>query len=317
MHNKVLGVFLIFVTIPLVMLSIISLGTGKLSTATYYKNLFKKADAYKLAIQALPKSETTKNDDIIAQISNDMTPVWLEQTITKNLDQFDAYFNGRTTAIDPSIDITAFKGDLTATLPAEFKSVVPDVISFTTYNDYLNQTEKLVSENSGLIQTEDQSNSEQIQQQLESTRKTQQQFFTSLSSAKQGYHFVIILKYVLYVLTILMLLTIVLAARHWYPAILRWAGQTLLISGVATLGFFFAIQKIALGFNLIDKTSLSDSLKQILKPLYNNIFQDITFGVEKIALIVALIGLLFIIASYILPFFSPEAKKVTPVSANS
>lgn len=305
MHNKCLGIFLVVVTVPLIMASIISLGTGKLTTAKYYKELFKKSDAYNLTIKALPKSDNTNKEDIMAAIYTNMTPAWLEQTITQNFDQFDAYFNGKSMAIDPSIDITAFKSDLTTNLPEGIQKIVPNVISFSTYSTYLNQAQKTITQNMNPSLTANQENLSAIQKQFDSTSNSQQQFFKNMDSAKKGYHLANIFRYVLYALTILMLIVISLAARHWYPAIFRWTGQTLLIGGLLTLGLFFAFKEILLNFNVIAKFNFSIEVKNIVTPLYNNIFTDFTFSIAKISLLVAIIGLIFLITSYILAHFIP------------
>lgn len=308
MHNKCLGVFLVFITIPLIILAIINLGVGKLTTAKYYEDLFKKTNSYNTSIQTFKK--TPAENDFLKALQTNISAAWLQTNLTQNLDQFDAYFNGNSNAVDPSIDIRPFKKDLTAGLPVEVKTLVPDIISFKTYTDYLTQTQKIMSQGTALGLGLDPSNSSQIKQQISSTQDNEQKLLSNFASAKRGYALMLIFRYVIFGLAILMLAVIALAARHWYPAIFRWTGQTLLISGVLSFILFFFTDKILVGLNLMNKIDLSNELKQIITPIYNSVLQDVASGIEKISLIIAGIGLIFLIVSYILPIFAPEAKKV-------
>lgn len=318
MQNKYLGVFLVAVTIPFIIIAIFLLGTNKLSTSKYYEDLFKKSDAYNLAIQALPKTNISHSEansnNIWTVISNKITTPWLEKNISANLDQFDAYFNGHSSAIDPSVDISLFKNDLTTDLPKEFKGMVPDTISFSTYNDYLSQAKSYLLKNSSGDTKIDQDNLTQINQQIDSTRSSQQQFLQNTSSIKTGYHLFKTISYVAYVLAILMLIVIILASRHWVPAIFRWAGQTLLIGGLLSLIIAFFGQKILINFDFISKLNMDDKIKQVFTPLYHNVLADITSSIGCFSLIVALIGLVFVIFSYILPKFisKQELPSITP-----
>lgn len=312
MHNKCLGVFLVFSAIPLVILSIFILSTGKITTTKYYKELFRKSNSYQLALNALPKTEekSSEKTNILSLISANATPVWLETTITENLDQFDTYINHHATTLDPKINISSFKDDFSAQLPAEMQEMVPDVISFGTYTDYLNNANQLIT---NALKSTPGLNPEEItniNKQINDTKRTQQQFTQNANSIRTGFFYGKIISYIIFALTLLMLLIIALAARHFVPAIFRWTGQTLFISGLLSLFTAFLAQYIIKNFNFLSSLKISPQTKQLITPLYNNILNDIFSLAIKISFLVAIIGLVSIIFSYILPAIFPQKFKL-------
>lgn len=314
MHNKCLGVFLVFITIPLVVLSIFILSAGKITTAKYYKEIFTKSNSYELAIKALPKKENDakESENMISLISANATPAWLETTITKNLDQFDAYINNRATTLNPSIDITNFKDDFSSQLPTEMQEIIPNIISFETYTEYLNNANQLITNVLKSSPGAGQDEIAQINKQISSTKQTQQQFIQNSNSIKTGFFYGKIISYVIFTLTLLMLIVIALAARHYIPAIFRWTGQTLLIGGLLSVITAFLAQYIVKNFNFITKLEISNETKNLITPLYNNISNDITSTAIKISFLVLAIGLVFVIFSYILPMLMPKTVKQIP-----
>lgn len=314
MQNKCLGVFLVFSAIPLVMLSIFILGTSKITTTQYYKELFKKSNAYELAIKALPKTEdkTKENENMISLISANATPMWLETTITKNLDQFDAYINNRATALDPSIDISSFKDDFSSQLPTEMQEIIPDVISFSTYTNYLNNANQLITNTLKSAPGAGQDEIAGIDKQMSDIKNTEQKFNQNANSVKIGLHYGKIISYIIFTLTLLMLIVIALAARHYVPAIFRWTGQTLFISGLLTLIMALLAQYITKNYNFLSSLKISAEVKQLITPLYNNILTDITSTTIKISFLVTVIGLISVITSYILSAFIHQKPQPTP-----
>ena len=311
MHNKCLGVFIVFITIPLVVLSIFILSAGKLTTTKYYKELFKKSNAYELTINALPKADdkATEDGNIISLISANATPAWLETTITENLDQFDAYINHRATTLDPKINISSFKDDFSSQLPAEMQEMVPDVISFGTYTDYLNNANQLIT---NALKSTPGLNPEEItniDKQINDTKRTEQQFTQNANSIRKSFSYGKIISYIIFALTLLMLLIIALAARHYVPAIFRWTGQTLFIGGLLSLIAAFLAQYIVKSFNFISSLEISPEIKQLITPLYNNTLTDLTSTSIKISFLIAAIGLVFVIFSYILSAIMPQKLK--------
>jgi len=314
LQNKCLGVFLVLTAIPLVMLSIFVLGTGKITSIKYYKELFKKSNSYELAIRALPKTEekTSENGNVISIISTKATPTWLETNITKNLDQFDAYINNRSNTLDPSIDIGIFKNDFASQLPTEMQEIVPSTISFSTYTEYLNNANQLITNTIKSIPGSNQDNIIEINKQIDSTKHTQQQFTQNANSIKTGFFYAKIISYIIFALTLLMLLIIAIAARHYVPAIFRWTGQTLFISGLLTLIMTLLTQYIVKNYNFLAPLKISAEIKQLITPLYNNVLNDITTATIKISFLVTIIGLISVIFSYILPMMMP--KLIKPIS---
>lgn len=296
------------------MLSIFVLGTGKITSIKYYKELFKKSNSYELAIKALPKTEekTSENGNVISIISTKATPTWLETNITKNLDHFDAYINNRATTLDPNIDISIFKNDLASQLPTEMQEIVPSTISFSTYTEYLNNANQLITNTIKSIPGSNQDNIIEINKQIDSTKHTQQQFTQNANSIKTGFFYAKIISYIIFALTLLMLLIIAIAARHYVPAIFRWTGQTLFISGFLSIIIALLAQYIVKNYNFLATLKISTEIKQLITPLYNNIFNDITSATVKISFLVTIIGLISVIFSYILPMMMP--KLIKPIS---
>lgn len=295
------------------MLSIFILGTGKITTTKYYKELFKKSNSYELAIKALPKTEdkTTENENMISLISANATPAWIETTITKNLDQFDAYINNRATTLDPNIDISSFKDDFSSQLPTEMQEIMPDMISFSTYTNYLNNANQLVTNALKSAPGASQDEMASIDKQMNDIKNTEQKFNQNANSVKIGFRYGKIISYIIFALTLLMLLVIALAARHFVPAIFRWTGQTLFISGLLTLIMALLTQYIAKNYNFLSSLKISAETKQLITPLYNNVLNDITTTTIKISFLITVIGLIFVIFSYILPILMPKTVKTT------
>ena len=316
LRNKYLGVFLVLVTIPLIFLSILVLSSNKLATGKYYKALFQKSDSYELVIKALPKTEgAVSNGNIFTLISTNATPAWVEKTINQNLDQIEAYINQQTPTLDPSIDISSFKDKVTAELPTEIQEIVPNIISFSTYAEYLANAKQLLSEASNTTSGVNQTNITDIDQQTNNTKQTQQQFTQNTGLVKTGLHYGQIISYIIFALTLLMLLMIILATRHSISAIFHWTGWTLLVGGLSSFGLAFLIKYVTKNYDLLAQFHLSTETKQLLIPIYNNISTDIASTITKISFLVAVIGLIAIITSYILPKFISPKGEPTPLPA--
>lgn len=315
MQNKCLGVFLVFITIPLVILSIFLLGSTKLTSPKYYKDLFKKSNSYTLAIKALPKGDSANPEtgDILTAISTNATSEWLEKNISTNLDQFDAFLNNRSAKLDPSIDISIFKDELASNLPTEFQEMIPNTFSFTTYNEYLKNATDLFSSASKSTPGTSEVDMNSLKKQLQSAKNAQEKFNQNSKSIKTGYRRGKIITFVIYALTILLLAVIATAARHYIPAIFRWTGQTLFIGGLFSLITAFLIQYFAKNYDLIASFKLTIETHQLIVPIYRNLTNDITTKIIWISFLIAGIGLISVIVSYILVPFSPLPPKPNPV----
>lgn len=315
MHNKCLGIFLVFITIPLVIVSIIQLGSWKLIKPSYYKDLLKKSNSYTALVKAIPKPENQETGNIFAVIQANMTPAWLEQNVEKNLTQLDRFINNKNKTLDLSLDITPFREQLVTNAPGEAKEMVPNELSLQSYSKLLSDTSNLMKNTSASDPSISQSDMDQIQAQVVSTEKLNAQLDQNSKQIKQGFSRVKIVGYIVFGITLLMLFFIGLAARHWLPAIFRWIGVTLFIPGILTMGISFIVKNLAIRFNPIGSLKASAEIKQVLSPLYQNLISDMTSRIGIIALVVAIIGIISLILSYILPKFIPEPQRPSPQSA--
>lgn len=299
----------------MVMLSILLLGSQKLITTKYYKELLTKSNSYELVLKAIPKNTDTSGEggDIILAITEKITPVYLEKTVASNLDQFDAFLNNRAKSFDPSIDISSFKDEITSQFPTEVREMVPNILSFSSYTEFWNNIGQLTSSTLKSSPGVGQNDVANINQQIDSVKNAQQQFNKNVNSVKKGYFYSKIIVYVFFALTLLTLLMIILAARHSIPAIFRWTGQTLFWSGLLSLIMAFLAQYIVKNYNFLSSMNLTKEVTQLVTPLYKNVITDISSSLIKISFLVAVIGLIFVIVSYILPMYIPEKAKSFPM----
>lgn len=315
MRNRCLGIFLVFITIPLVMLSIIQLGSWKLIQPSYYKELLKKSNSYAAIVKAVPPAKNQDSGNILAVIQDNLTPTWLAANVEKNLDQLDLFLYEKKENLDISIDITPFHESIIAGAPSEIQDMIPKELSLTTYSKFLSDMNNLMKNTVIDDQSVNKSNSSELQKQITSTQNLSKQFDQNSKQIKRGLFMAKTVAYIVFGLAILMLFFIALISRHWLPAIFRWLGSTLFISGGLTMGISFLIQSLAIRFSPINGLKTTVEIKQVLVPLYQNIVSNLSSSAGIISLIVTISGLILLIISYILPKFIPEPPRPNPAPA--
>lgn len=309
MNNKCLGVFLVVITIPLVMLSIIQLSSVVFLKSKFYKELFQKSKTYEAVVNAMPKSPN--NGDLIGIIQNKMTPDWLQSNVENNLDALFLFVGKDAKRMDLSIDIKPFRDDIAAGLPAEAQKYVPETLSVETYNQFLSQTQGLMDQVSTIAAESGSDVDKQIAEQKKASNNFNQTFENNANSIKKGFTYLKIAIYIVYALTLIMLLIIILVSRHYIPAIFRWTGATIFISGLLTFTLSLVLSKIVLGLNLIDRFKLGPEIKAIINPLFNNATANFAMNLGRVSLAVVIFSAVMIIFSYVLAAFVKPAP-VTP-----
>ncbi len=139
MQNKCLGVFLIFLAIPLMVLSILELVfITNFTSSLFYKTLLTKSNSYSYAEKLLQQSNIEQGT-FIADMAQNINASWLKQNTEKTLDEFFKFLNGKTNSKDISIDLTMLKKNLTPTtsLPADAIATIPDKLTFDSYEKFL------------------------------------------------------------------------------------------------------------------------------------------------------------------------------------
>lgn len=309
MRNKCLGVFLVFITVPLVMVSILQLANGNFLRSSFYKEFLTKNKIYDKVVLILPKDSSS--DNIITAFSASISAPWLKTNIEYNLDAGFNFLNKKTPTFDFSVDATIVKNNPDLNIPASIINVLPDTLSMTSYNSFLQNTKDIATKNTTTTSPEE------VDKQIADFTSYQAKFTQNTKNAQTAFYYFKIGMWVVYGLTILMLLIIALAARRYWPAILRWTGFSLFIPGVILLGTSFAFPKIFINLlHPINNLKLEPPTKDLLTTIYNGLINVTSFNTGRISLLVTLIGLFIVITSYVLPLIlktppmpKPEPKK--------
>ena len=313
MQNKCLGVFLVVLVIPLVILSIVFFSTRGLLKSPFYKNILQKTGSYNKVSQSVVQS-TLKNqnqtDDITNTILQNADANWYQANFEKNLDEFFLYVNGQKSEGNFSLDLQSLgiKNSLAknSEIPPEAIQLIPDQLTFSSYLQFMTDLKKIYTQNAGLavsseiVQKDLENINRQIQQGTELQKRTEQ----NLANIKNIFYYTKLGVYIVYGLTLLILILIGIAARHYAPAIFRWVGEALVIpSFVISLILFFSQRLLLVTLNPLNTIKLSAETKQLLMPIYSAVISTLYNDVLKTIFVVGLIGLFLVIISYLLPKF--------------
>ncbi len=111
----------------------------------------------------------------------------------------------------------------------------------------------------------------------------------------------------------LLLIIIALIARRYPPAIFRWVGDAIFIpAGLLTLAAFLSQNILTKFFDPFRMLKLTIETQNFLLPLYKTLLSHIFSDIIKVSFIITLIGLSFIIFSYILPLFMKKETQNVP-----
>lgn len=318
MQNKCLGVFLIFLAIPLVILSILELVfITNFTSSLFYKNLLLKSNSYSQAEKLLQQSNVEQGS-FLSDMAESINASWLKQNTENTLDEFFKFLNGKTTSQNISIDLTAFKKNLTPTpdLPADAITMIPDKLTFNSYKKFLEDLKSdLETQSQGQAALVSQDIAD-INNQIKEADNLSKQFDNNLSTIKRSFFFTKVMAYIIFGLTLLILIIIALISRSFPPAIFRWVGDALFIpAGFLTLVAFAFQNILTRSLDPLRMLKLTIETRNFLLPLYKTLLSHIFSDIIKISFIIALIGLSFIIFSYILPLFiKRETQNVPRVS---
>lgn len=306
MRNKVLGVFLVIITVPFIILSIFTMAFSSLKNPLFYKQVFQKYDVYNsatLAIRSLPAATDNKNfwSAVIPQITSD----WLRENTVTNLDNFNLYLTEKNANFDFYLNIAPFKDDIIKNMPTGLNPTdIPDKLTFSNYGDILN---KLQETQSTLTQQASNS-SNQIENQININNDLQKQFSSNSSNIKTGFRLFNIYSYILYAIAVLLLALIGIAARRNLKSMFRWLAATLLISnGLVFIPAFF-VKKCGVTYINISSDKLTPQTSNFLQILTKAMASELAYKIVFICLIIGGVGLLFLLVSFFVPG-SKKAKK--------
>ena len=313
MQNKCLGVFLVVLAFPLVILSIFFISTNSLFKSSFYKNIFRSTDSYnktsQIVSQSINKTNTQSGDFTIAIFQN-ADGAWYKTNVENNLDEFFLYVNNKKPQANFNIDLKplGLKTILSknSDLPKDAVNLIPDQLTFASYIQFMTDLKRIYSQNTdpSIASETVKKDLENIDTQIDQGKNLENKTNQNLSNIKNGFHYARIGIYIVYGLTILILVLIGVAARHYAPAIFRWVGEALVIpSAFIALISYFAAHLFTTTLNPISTAKFTIELKQLLSPIYISVVSVLSNDIMRISFIVGFVGLIFIIFSYILPKF--------------
>jgi len=319
LQNKCLGVFLVVLAFPLVILSIFFISTNNLFKSSFYKNIFRSTDSYNKTSQIVSQSidkTSTQPGDFTVEIFQNADGTWYKTSIENNLDEFFLYANNKKTQANFSIDLKplGLKTILSknSDLPADAVKLIPDQLTFASYVQFMTDLRRIYSQNldPATMPETVKKDLENIDAQIKQGKDLENKTNQNLLNIKKGFKYARIGIYIVYGLTILILVLIGVAARKYSPAIFRWAGEALVIpSAFVAIISYFAVRLLTTTFNPINSAKFTIDLKQLLSPIYISLVSILFNDIMKTSFIVGFLGLIFIIFSYILPKFI--AKDIT------
>lgn len=305
MRNKILGVFLVLITIPFIILTIFTITFTNLKNPLFYKQVLDKHSIYNsatLSIRSLPVASDSNN--FFSAVIPQITTSWLKENVETNLDNFNVYLKGKNSTYDFYLNIAPFKAQIVKNMPGLSANDIPDKLTLSSYSQIL---EKLQANQTGLVKNSD--TGSDVGSQIEKNINLQDQFSKNTSQVKKGIGYFNIGSWVVIGLALVLLILIGVAARRNLKSMFRWLAATLLISvGLMILPTFF-INKF--GSSYVTKIS-SKSLTPQTMDLIKNSIKAVSFELAHIILILCAviggIGLLFIIISFFVPAPPKEIK---------
>lgn len=311
MQNKCLGIFLVVLVLPLVILSIIFISTNSLFKSSFYKNTFRSTDSYNKVSQIVSQSINKAGNqpgNITIAIFQNADAGWYKTNIEDNLDEFFSYVNNQKPQANFSIDLKPLGLETilskNADLPAEAIQLIPDQLTFNSYSQFMTDLKRIYSQDSNLARSPEivKKDLENINSQITQGKDLEKKTNQNLLNIKNGLHYTKIGIYIIYGLTILILILIGVAARHYSPAIFRWVGEALVVpSTILAIISYFAARLLTSTLNPLNAVKMSADLKLLLSPIYISTLNILFNNIMKMAFIVGFIGLIFILFSYILP----------------
>lgn len=303
MRNKILGVFLVLITVPMIILAILTVTFTNLKNPLFYKKTLEKHSVYNtatLAIRSLPAASDSNNfwSAVIPQI----TTRWLKENIETNLDNFNTYLTKNNTNFDFYLNIIPFKDQIVKNMPGLSSSDVPDKLTLSSYGQILeklqqNQTAK-IAEQSG------------IDSQIQKNLNLQSQFTQNTSQIKKGIGYFNIGSWIVISLALILLILIGVAARRNLKSMFRWLSATLLISVSLMILPAFLVNRFgtSAAANLSFGKNLTPQTTDLIKSILLAVSVDLAHVIILICAIVGGVGILLLIIS----FFIPSSKKEIP-----
>lgn len=324
MHNKCLGVFLVFITFPLVILSILELSFLRdFTRSDFYKTLLSQSNAYQETSNLVQNSFNPSQTNILTMISQNIDANWLRTNTEQNLDNLFSFLNGKKPEANLAIDLTILKQNLkpTADAPEEVIAIIPNQLTIDSYQTFLTNLEQVIKQQSAGNEISAQMAQEDIvnvQSQIQNANNISRQYQNNLNNAKRGFLLGKIFGFVILGLTLLMLLFIALASRKDIAGIFRWVGNALIYPGAVMSAFFYILSKgKPTCIRIIGNLDISAETKTIITGIAGSAIQKISHDGMTVAFSIFGLGFLLIIVSYFISGFRkkspPLAQQPTPV----
>jgi hypothetical protein len=316
-HNKCLGVFLIFLAFPFVVLSILELSFFRdFTRSQFYKTILKQSNSYQGTSNLIGKNEVPSQTNIVSMLSQSINAQWLQANTEQNLDNFFAFLNGKTSQANLSINLSSLKANLkpTTDVPQDVINLIPNQLSIDSYQTFLTNLEQEIKKQSAgdAISTQmAQQDISNIQNQIQNTNNISGQYQNNLNNIKRGFFLSKIVGFAILAVTLLLLLFIGLAARTDISAVTRWIGNALVYPAGLMVVFFYILGRGSpLCIKAINNLNASADIKNILRGIGSSAIQNISLDGMKIAGAFFIGGLILIIISYLIPIFH---KKSAPL----
>jgi len=318
MHNKCLGVFLVFLTFPFIILTILNFSFFRnFTSSNFYKIVLSQSNAYQETSNLVQKTYNPSETNILTMLSQSINSGWLKTNTEQNLDGLFSFLNGQTPQANLSIDLTSLKNNLkpTTDAPEEVIAIIPNQLTIDSYKTFLTNLEQVIKKQSAGDAISSQLAGQDIanvQNQLQNANNISGQYQNNLNNIKRGFMLSKIFGYVILGLTLLMLLFIALAARRDVAGIFRWIGNALVYPGAVMSAFFYILSKgKPTCIKVISSLNTSLEVKNTLEGVAGSAIQKISHDGMIIAFSVFGAGILLIIISY---FISGFRKKTPPLA---
>lgn len=303
MRNKVLGVFLVLITIPFIILSILTLTFSNLRKPLFYKTTFNKYNLYKpatLAIRSLSVSNDNKN--FFSAVIPQITESWLKENTETNLDNYQRYLKGQDANFNFYLNIAPFKDDIAKNIQGLSKEDIPDKLTFASYSEIL---VKLQAAQAEMAKQSGQS----VEDQKAQTASIENKFNQNTAHSKKILGYFNIGSYILFAITLLLLILIALAARRNLKSMFRWLAATLLISvGLMILPALFVNRCNYSKIN-IPSEKITTQTKTLIQEATKAMAIELTRTLLLLCAITGGVGILLLILSFIVPGGKVEPAK--------
>lgn len=293
MQNKCLGVFLVVLAIPFVSASILMLALRPLNSADFYKKILNQTNTYQKLAQNPALSQSPKENNFLGFLLYNANADWYQANIEKNLDALFGFLNKENSRLEVGIPTDLLKKNVAANsqFPPQLLSAVPDELTTTTYLQLVKEMSKIAGNAAG----------GEFEKGVQDATRLDQQFQQNSQVGQKFYSYSKLSGFLVYILTLLILLCIALAARCYPPAIFRWVGEALIIPSALVGLTFFLIQPFFADALNQTLTKLPTETQQIVNPLVSAAVQDILNRIQRVAMTVSMVGLIMLVISYILP----------------